>query len=78
MADTVAQCSLSICACMDSQQETLVTYAKHFGKVEGYISWATMNSIDSKVSNTSTAIPSPQPHVSLVRPSVRTVLLGNV
>jgi hypothetical protein len=49
MADPVADRSGFLCTYMSSHPDTLVAYAKHFGKVDGNVSSAKMLSINSKV-----------------------------
>ncbi|KAH9057367.1 hypothetical protein EDB87DRAFT_1675754 [Lactarius vividus] len=51
MADPVADKSGFLCTYMSSHPDTLVAYAKHFGKVDGHVVSAKMLSIDSKGMN---------------------------
>jgi len=48
MADPVADKSGFLCTYMSSHPDTLVAYAKHFGKVDGHVLSAKMLSINSK------------------------------
>ncbi|KAI0288592.1 hypothetical protein BC826DRAFT_1037161 [Russula brevipes] len=48
MADPVTERSGFLCTYMSSHPDTLVAYAKHFGKVDGHVLSAKMLSIDSK------------------------------
>jgi hypothetical protein len=50
MADPVAQKSLFLKTYMSNHPDTLVAYAKYFGKVTASISTAEMSAIDSNVS----------------------------
>jgi hypothetical protein len=51
MADPVADKSGFLCLYMSSHPDTLVAYAKHFGKVDGHVLSAKMLSINSKRMN---------------------------
>jgi len=51
MADPVADKSGFLCTYMSSHPDTLVAYAKHFGKVDGHMLSAKMLSINSKGMN---------------------------
>jgi len=51
MMDPVADKSGFLCTYMGSHPDTLVAYAKHFGKVDGHLLSAKMLSIDSKGMN---------------------------
>jgi hypothetical protein len=81
MADPVSERSSFLCTYMSSHPDTLVAYAKHFGKVKGNVSSAKMLSIDTKVraqtTSTTTVVVVPSPTAARlflflpVRPSVR-------
>jgi Protein of unknown function (DUF2470) len=49
MTDPVADKSGFLCMYMSSHPDTLVAYAKHFGKIDSHILSAKMQSIDSQV-----------------------------
>ena len=49
MGDPVEDKSGFLCTYMSSHPDTLVAYAKHFGKVDGHVLSAKMLSINSKV-----------------------------
>ena len=57
MADPVADKSGFLCTYMSSHPDTLVAYAKHFGKVDGHLLSAKMLSIDSTVVAHTVGIP---------------------
>jgi Protein of unknown function (DUF2470) len=59
MADPVADKSGFLCMYMSSHPDTLVAYAKYFGKVDGHILSAKMLSINSQVSSFPAALVSP-------------------
>lgn len=50
MADPVAEKSTFLKMYMSSHPDTLIAYAKWYGKVEGKVTSAEMSAIDTKVS----------------------------
>ena len=62
MSDPVAAKSTFLCVYMTNHPDTLVAYAKHFGKVPGNVSAARMKSIDCHVScDAPNPVPSHEP-----------------